>query len=529
MDVRPVHPFERQTVAGLIETRAALSADATFLVWAPFEGAGRRYTYGEFAHDVARVAGGFARLGVKRGDHVVLLLENCPEAVLAFFACAWLGAVCVPVNAASTASELAYFVERTDAVLLVTQPKLIEAARAAATSQSIVVADDAANPFRIDAAREVAFVSLLGEPMPRTPLDSLCAACVLFTSGTTARPKGVVWTQANVLWGAKMGALQEGLRPDDVHLVFLPLFHVVALAWSILPTIWAGGCAVLQPRFSASRFWDAAVAHRCTWASMVPFCTAVLAKQPVPEDHRFRMWGHAVFSSEYEQRFGVRLLGWWGMTEIVTQGLVGDPGFPQVPGSIGRPSAGYDATVLDDAGRPVAPGEAGELRIRGTRGVSLFLEYLRDPDATRGAFDENGYFRTGDRVTLRHDGTLQFVDRLKDVIKVGGENVAAPEVERVIAAVPGVQEVAVVAKRDRELGEVPIAFVRADASGGSPDDLYSAVMTACKRELARFKVPRDVILVDDFPRVAIGKIAKAQLRSRLAQADRPAGGAGHAG
>jgi crotonobetaine/carnitine-CoA ligase len=282
---------------------------------------------------------------------------------------------------------------------------------------------------------------------------------------------------------------------------------------------------VLQPKFSASRFWDAAIAHRCTWASMVPFCTAVLAKQPAPPVHGFRMWGHAVYSPEYEKRFGVRLMGWWGMTEIVTQGLVGDAALAQVPGSIGRPSTGYQVRVVDETGQAVAPGQSGELCVRGVRGVSLFLEYLGDPDATRNAFDENGYFRTGDRVTLRHDGTLQFVDRLKDVIKVGGENVAAPEVERVIAAVPGVQEVAVVARDDRDLGEVPVAFVRADAANRSSHDLASAVLTACRLELAKFKVPRDVILVDDFPRVAIGKIAKAQLRRRLAAADRSAGGA----
>lgn len=525
-NIRPLHPFERQTVAGLLETRAALSPDATFLVWAPFEGPGKRWTYRAFADDVARVAGGFARLGVTRGDHVVLLLENCPEAVLAFFACAWLGAVCVPVNAASTAAELAYFVERTQAVALVTQPKLIDVARAAAAARPVIVASDAGGEPQ--GAAEIAFASLLREAVPRAHVDTLAAACVLFTSGTTARPKGVVWTQANVLWAAKIGALQEGLRGDDVHLVFLPLFHVVGLAWSILPTLWAGGSAVLQPKFSASRFWDAAIAHGCTWASMVPFCTAVLAKHPVPQHHRFRMWGHAVFSSDYERRFGVALLGWWGMTEMVSQGVVGEPGFPQVPGSIGRPSAAYNVVVRDDTGRAVAPGESGELRIRGTRGVSLFLEYLGDPDATRAAFDEDGYFRTGDRVTLRDDGTLQFVDRLKDVIKVGGESVAAPEVERVIAAVPGVQEVAVVAKGDRELGEVPIAFVRADASSRSAQDLASAVLNACRRELAKFKVPRDVILVDDFPRVAIGKIAKARLRSRLAGSDGPGDAARHA-
>jgi crotonobetaine/carnitine-CoA ligase len=363
--------------------------------------------------------------------------------------------------------------------------------------------------------RADSFDALLADPASPVAVDAAAPVSVLFTSGTTARPKGVVWTNANVLWGAKLGAMQEGLREDDVHLVFLPLFHVVALTWSILPTMWVGGSAVLQPRFSATRFWTAALEHRCTWASMVPFCTAVLARQPVPESHAFRMWGHAVYSPDYEALFRVKLLGWWGMTEIVTQGVVGDAALVQTTGTIGRPSVGYDVAVVDDAGRPVSRCEAGELRIRGERGVSLFLEYFGDTDATAQAFDEHGYFRTGDRVLVRDDGTIQFVDRLKDVIKVGGENVAAPEVERVIVAVEGVREAAVVAMRDSVLGEVPVAFVLPDDSRRGSVELADEVLGACRRALAKFKVPREVVLVDDFPRVAIGKIAKAELRKRL--------------
>jgi crotonobetaine/carnitine-CoA ligase len=494
-----MHPFEGQSVAGLLETRAALSPDRRFLAWAPFEGEEREWTYRAFARDAARIAGGLARRGVKRGDRVIVLMENCPELLLVYFGCAWLGAVCVPVNAASTAAELAYFLERTQAVGVVTQPRFEPVARGAVATQWLVT-----DPF----------ASLMGEAVPRVPVESSDVASILFTSGTTSRPKGVVWTQANVLWGARMGAMQEGLRPDDVHLVFLPLFHVVALTWSVLPVIHVGASCVLQPRFSASRFWDTAVRHRCTWASMVPFCTAVLAKQPVPASHSFRMWGHAFYSSDYEKLFGVKLLGWWGMTEIVTMGIVGDAALPQTPRTIGRPSVGYDVVVLDDAGAPARVGEPGELRIRGTRGVSLFLEYLDDPEATRAAFDENGFFRTGDRALVREDGTIQFIDRAKDVIKVGGENVAAPEVERVIASVRGVREVAVVARRDPMLGEVPVAFVLADAPGGDAA-LADRVLGACREQLARFKVPREVLFVEDFPRVAIGKVSKAELRRRL--------------
>ena len=510
--MQSLQPFAQQSVARLLESRAALSRDATFLVWAPFEGEGRRWTYGGFAEDVAQVAGGLAKRGVGVGDAVIVFSENRPEFLLTYFACAWLGAVCVPANAASTADELGYFVARTRAIGIVTQPNLATTARSACASCWIVVIDGDADGEASTAASQPSFATLYDAPIARTDVAGSARATVIFTSGTTSRPKGVVWTHANVLWAAKLGAMQEGLRPDDRHLVFLPLFHVVALTWSILPTMWVGASAVLQPRFSASRFWDAALAHRCTWASMVPFCTAVLAKQPVPAQHHFRVWGHAVYAPHYERLFNVRLLGWWGMTEIVTQGVVGDASMPQTNGTIGRPSLGYDVTVVDDTGSPVAAGMPGELRIRGERGVSLFLEYLDDAEATRSAFDERGFFRTGDRVVVRDDGTIEFVDRMKDVIKVGGENVAAPEVERVIASVRGVREVAVVARRDAVWGEVPVAFVLADEASSA---LVEDVLAACRSRLAKFKVPHEIRLVDDFPRVAIGKVSKAALRKRL--------------
>jgi crotonobetaine/carnitine-CoA ligase len=451
---------------------------------------------------------------------VVVLLENCPEALLVFFACAWRGAQCVPVNAASTAAELTYVVDKTQAAGIVTQPALLPVARAACGRAWLVVTEtDAGRPpaasVEADAVQTQAFASLLAEPLPPAEVDPSTPAAVLFTSGTTARPKGVVWTHANVLWGAKMGALQEGLRATDVHLVFLPLFHVVALTWSVLPTMWVGGSLVLQPRFSASRFWDTALAHRCTWASMVPFCTAVLAARPIPEAHSFRMWGHAVYAPAYEALFKVRLLGWWGMTELVTHGIVGDPALPQSALTIGRPSVAYPVRVLDPSGAPSRVGETGELRIRGEPGVSIFLEYLGDPQATRAAFDEDGFFRTGDRVVVQEDGAIRFVrprqgrhqGRRRE--RRGARGRARHRGRRRRAG----------GRRRRwpgpDPGEVPVAYVTLRDAACGHAALAQAVLDRCRRELARFKVPREVVVVDAFPRVSIGKISKAELRQRL--------------
>ncbi len=184
--------------------------------------------------------------------------------------------------------------------------------------------------------------------------------------------------------------------------------------------------------------------------------------------------------------------------------------------TMGKPAVGYEIAVTRDDGTPVAPGETGNLLIKGIPGLSLFLEYLNNPKATAENFDADGYFITGDKVTLLENGFLQFADRDKDMLKVGGENVAASEVERVIMTVPGIAECAVVAKKDPMLDEVPVAFLLVPGGEASaPAGLADQVVTACTRELANFKVPREIFIVDALPRSTLEKIAKAELRKRL--------------
>ena len=184
--------------------------------------------------------------------------------------------------------------------------------------------------------------------------------------------------------------------------------------------------------------------------------------------------------------------------------------------SIGRAAPEYEIRVTDDDGRPTEPGDTGNLLIKGIPGLSLFSEYLHNEKATRESFDEHGYFITGDRVTLLDDGFIKFGDRAKDMLKVGGENVAASEIEQVVAVVPGVREAAVVAKKHPMLDEVPVVFIIPLAGvAGAPADLKDNVMAACRKSLADFKVPREIIFVDEMPRSTLEKVAKAELRKIL--------------
>jgi crotonobetaine/carnitine-CoA ligase len=284
----------------------------------------------------------------------------------------------------------------------------------------------------------------------------------------------------------------------------------------MLASLWVGATCVIQPRFSASRFWNVAAEHGCTWTSTIPFCMKALLERDIPKLHTFRLWGTAVCDPPAFAPFGVKIIGWWGMTETITHGIIGEIDQPNMPMAIGRSAAEYAIRVTADDGAPTQPGDTGNLLIKGVPGLSLFSEYLHNEKATRESFDEHGYFITGDRVTLLDHGYIRFGDRAKDMLKVGGENVAASEIEQVIAIVPGVREAAVVAKKHPMLDEVPVVFIIPHAGvEGAPPDLHDTVMAACRSALADFKVPREIRFVDEMPRSTLEKVAKAELRKLL--------------
>ena len=515
-------PFGGQDIRTLIQARSRLRGDHPYLVWRPFDGPRQVWTYSRFELRVARFAAGLQARGIRSGDRVLVHLDNCPEAVIAWFGCAWLGAVAVTTNARSSSDELRYFADHAQTVAGITQPKfvaLVVRSCPALRWLAITTSDngDDAGGNRPGAADS--FDSIDADPakLAERPHDPLAPFSVQYTSGTTSRPKGVLWTHANALWGARINASHQDLGAADVHLVTLPLFHTNAQAYSMLAAMWAGATAVVQPRFSASRFWPVSLEEGCTWASIVPFVTRALADLPVPK-HSYRLWGSGICEPPDDLRFGVKTLGWWGMTETISHGSVGLAHLPNATMSMGLPAPEYQLRI-DVDGRSARVGESGDLLIHGVRGLSLFAEYLNNPAATANSFTSDGYFITGDRVTLGEAGWLYFADRAKDMLKVGGENVAASEVERVIALVAGVLEVAVVAKKHPMLDEVPVAFVRCAldvaVSPAASAALRTAVATSCAHALADFKQPREIRLVTELPRSTLEKVAKAELRRQL--------------
>jgi len=509
---------EGRDVPWLLRQWVERTPEQVYLVWEPFSGEPRSWTFAQLNRDVEAVAGALHRAGIAPGERVLLHLENCPEFVISWFACARLGAVAVSTNTRSVARDMEYFAEHSGVVAAITQPRFARlVADAAPAIRFLAVTDNDAGetPDPVPPPGHTPYADLLAntEPAPARSAQPMADLGIQYTSGTTSRPKAVLWTHANAIWGAQLNALHMALRAEDVAMTTLPLFHTNAQSYSMLGSLWVGAKLVVQPRFSASRFWEVSLRNGCTWFSAIPFCVRALLTHPVPERHDYRFWAVAAALPEADAHFRVTTFGWWGMTETITHGITADPSHPGPFLCIGRASPGYDIAVRRPDGSLIGPGERGALFIRGVRGVSLFKEYFKNPEATARAFDEDGWFDTGDLIRMDEVGNLFFSDRDKDMLKVGGENVAASEVELVLMESGLVAECAVVGQKHAMLDEVPVAFV-VPAGAPSPD-LVERLLAECRARLADFKVPRDVHVVEDFPRSTLEKIAKNVLRDGL--------------
>ena len=506
----------------MLEQWADKQPDKTSLIFCPFAGAEQRVTYAELLAESQRLAEGLSQKGVAPGNFVLLHMDNSPEFIYSWYACAILGCVAVSTNTRSVARDLSYFAELTEAVCCLTQPKFAEMIREACPDLSLLaVTDNDAGEPRSDSAAIIEktlalpFEELFADDKKAlSPPDPQRTLSVQFTSGTTSRPKAVLWTHANGVWAGKTTAEHFRLGQDDVTIIYMPLFHTNAQGYSMLSTHWSGGTVVLQPRFSASRFWQVCIDHRITWASMIPFAFKAIMAQPVPE-HGMRFWGVGAHMPDVGKHFGVDTLGYWGMTETLTQGIVVDLDDLGPPLTIGKPAPEYEIQIRRDDGTLCDQGENGHLYIQGERGVSLFKEYYRNPEANASVFDEDGWFDTGDIIRSDENGWLFFCDRQKDMLKVGVENVAASEIETVLMQTGLVSECAVVGQPHYMLDEVPVAFVIKANEGMTESQLEEKIIDHCRTNLPDFKVVRSVHVVDELPRATLEKVAKNVLRERL--------------
>ena len=507
---------EPVSFAAVWDRAVADRADETFLVFETPSGDVARWSYGDFDATVDRVASTLTALGVAPGGAVHLALTNSPTFVAVWLAAARLGAWIVPSDPLGRTPELAGHIERTRPTVglcagvraAVYRAAVAEAGRADLPVVEIDEADTTLAPF--DAA------ALASSERPQPGL--LERAAVMFTSGTTGRPKGVEVTQANYAFAGMVMAEAAELAADDRQLVVLPLFHANAQYYSFASAIWAGASVALMPAFSASGFLPAAARHGATCASLfgAPI-RMILARGGPAAGVRLRHCWYAqnISADQYETVsgwFGCRPRQLYGMTETIPAVLTDDAADPR-PASMGRVTPGCAVDVQDAAGASVEPGTVGEVVVGGEPGITLFAGYLDAPDITEASF-RAGWFLTGDRAVRDETGRHYFDGRRSDVLKVSGENVSIVEVESTLAEHPAVLEAAVVARPDQIRDEVPVAFVVALDPSAPPS---AAELEAwCEQRLAKAKRPASVTLIDELPRTSVGKIRKFLLTERAA-------------
>jgi crotonobetaine/carnitine-CoA ligase len=322
-----------------------------------------------------------------------------------------------------------------------------------------------------------------------------------------------VHTHANAVWASRIGPRNIDLTTDDVYVIFLPFFHVNAQSWSFFSVLGVGATAVLMPKWSQRRFWPVVVEHGVTHTSVLPFVLSPLTSADKPTDHQLRVGVFGLILPDIDRASGIAIYAAYGMTETVTHAVTGKPEEQLPVRSMGHVTPGYEIAVVDkDTGELCAEGQTGELWLRGTRGIQLFLEYFDNPEANARSF-EDGWFKTGDMVKVGPGGNVFYQERDKDLLKVGGENVSAKEVEDLIGAHPAVRSVAVVGKAHDFLNEVVVAFVIASPGDQDEDAVAAEIIATCAEKLASFKVPRAVYFVEAFPTGTLDKILKNELRA----------------
>jgi crotonobetaine/carnitine-CoA ligase len=483
--------------------------DRTFLIFEGPDGHVAEWTYAEFDTEVSRVATTLVASGVGQGSAVHMALTNSPTFVAVWLAANRLGAWIVPSDPMGRTPELADHIDRTRPVIGFCSADRSEVYRAAVPAgMHVVEVDEADVDFAPFATGEFADWA--------TP-DLTDRAAVMFTSGTTGRPKGVEITQANYAFAGKTMAEAANLSMDDRHIVVLPLFHANAQYYSFASAIWSGAGVALMHTFSASGFLAQCVRHEVSTASLFAApIRMILARSEATDGVALRhcWFAQNIADDQYEtisQWFGCRPRQLYGMTETIPAVLTDVVSAPQAD-SMGfvTPGCTIDLHDADDTTTP--PGVVGEIVVGGTPGVTLFAGYLDDPATTAASF-RDGWFLTGDRATRDATGRYFFDGRRSDVLKVAGENVSTVEVESVLSAHPDVLEASVVGAPDDMRDEVPVAFVVPADPAKAPT--VDELMTWCRSHLAKAKIPRDITFIDELPRTSVGKIRKFVLKESV--------------
>jgi len=483
--------------------------------------------YDELADRTDRLANALRGRGVVKGDRVAYLGENHPSFVETFFACGLLGAIFVPLNTRLAAPELQFQLQDSGARVLINAAALdtlaaASAERTAVTRRLMVATGGGTQNSAVKLPSAVEHYEEVLAAAATVPLDEPVGlddpAMILYTSGTTGKPKGALLTHGNITWNCINTVVDMDLSRNDVALMISPLFHVASLDMGLLPMLLKGATVVLEAKFDAGRVLQLIEEHKVTTLNGVPTTFQMLCDHPdwptadLSSLDKLTCGGSAVprrVLDAYEAR-GIGFTSNYGMTETA-------PGATMLPsarsrdkaGSAGLPQFFTDVRIADPLGGLAAPGEVGEIQISGPNVIS---GYWNRPEATAASYADSTWFRSGDVGYRDEDGFLFVSDRLKDMIISGGENIYPAEVEAAIAELEAVQSVAVIGVSDDKWGEVPRAVVTLREGASLSQE---QLRTYLDGRLARYKIPKSVVVIDEMPRTASGKIRKMELRKQL--------------
>ena len=468
-------------------------------------------SYADLAERARRLAAGLhGELAIRRGDRVAWLGLNHPDCLVLLFACARLGALLVPLNWRLAPAEHRAILADAGPKALFCQAALrgqIEEVRPACR---LIASDFTGGGW--SALDDLLQADASAEALEGSPED---AALIVYTSGTTGQPKGAVLTQDALLWNAVNSAHMHDLTSADHVLTVLPLFHVGGLNIQTLPALHAGAIVTLHRRFEPGATLEAIALWRPTLTVLVPATMRAMIDHPAwPQADltslRLVTTGSQIVPLELIEGFharGVAVAQVYGTTETAPIAVYQRrEDARRSPGSTGKPALHCDLRIVGEVGGEVPDGERGEVLIRGP---NVMRHYWRDPEATAAALRDR-WFHTGDIGHLDQQGDLWIDARKDDLIKSGGERIYPAETEDLLRAVPGVAEVAIVGRRDRRWGEVPVAVV---VPAGPERPTLAALVAALEGRIARFKHPRAVVLVDALPRSALGKVLRHELRA----------------
>ena len=514
-------PLRDRVCGKILAARARQNGDAPFVHFA-----GEWHGFATMSRRANQVAHALAQLGIRAGQRVAILLRNRLEYLDLWFGLSRIGAIQVPVNCEYRAAQILHLLKRAPVRLVVAEREFAPELAGAVVSlshgldvllvESSGAADSRALPPSLAHARSYADVvaNAPQEDSDHAEVSGADPAVIMNTSGTTGPSKGVVLSHAQQYILGRNIAADMQLRGDDVYYNFFPLFHNTAQAMITMPVLLSGARMVLVDRFSASRFWDEARTHGCTAFYYIGEILRILLRAS-PSDAAgtpLRIgWGIGAPArdfDEFQERFGIRLRTGYGSTEANVPCYL--PERNARAGRCGRALRGFEIRIANEAGEPVPSGTQGEILIRSSEPYALMLGYDGDPAATVAAWRDL-WLHSGDAGVLDDDGQLTFAGRLKDAIRVRGENVSAFEVEAVIAALEGVLEVAAIAV-PCELGgdDVKVVIVAARADALAPE----TVVEWARIHLPRFAVPRYVEFVPALPKTPTNKIQKHLLRQQ---------------